>query len=127
MTVRPLRPDNERSSTLLIESLPVTGNSSLIGKGYFAILIDQGAGTKPYQGITPIAGASLAECAQTYFAQSEQLPTRFSLKFGQSILPGEKETRSITERSRDGVPVPDSTWQELADVAAEFGVAIPAV
>ena len=50
-----------------------------VGHGYFAILIDQGKGTTPYSGLTPIAGASLADCAQTDFAQSEQLPTRFSL------------------------------------------------
>ena len=61
----------------------------LIGSGYFAILIDQGAGTVPYQGITPLAGGSLAASAQTYFAQSEQLPTRFGLSFGQSQSPGE--------------------------------------
>ena len=62
---------------------------SMIGDGYFAILIDQGEGTVPYQGITPIAGGSLSSCAETYFAQSEQLPTRFSLSFGQSQLPGQ--------------------------------------
>jgi molecular chaperone Hsp33 len=56
----------------------------LIGKGYFAILIDQGSGTTPYQGITPIAGESLSSCAETYFAQSEQIPTRFALSFGHS-------------------------------------------
>lgn len=60
-----------------------------IGKGYFAILIDQGQDMEPYQGITPIAGGSLAACAETYFAQSEQLPTRFALSFGQSTMPGE--------------------------------------
>ncbi|MEL7345383.1 MAG: Hsp33 family molecular chaperone HslO [Pseudomonadota bacterium] len=60
-----------------------------IGKGYFAVLIDQGPGTEPYQGITPIAGGSLASCAETYFAQSEQLPSRFALSYGQSQLPGE--------------------------------------
>jgi molecular chaperone Hsp33 len=59
-----------------------------IGHGYFAILIDQGEGTTPYQGITPIAGGSLASCAETYFAQSEQLPTRFALSFGRSRLAG---------------------------------------
>lgn len=48
-----------------------------IGKGMFAMLIDQGEGTHPYQGITPLAGGSLGSCAETYFAQSEQLPTRF--------------------------------------------------
>lgn len=59
-----------------------------IGEGYFAILMDQGKDMTPYQGITPIAGGSLAACAEAYFAQSEQLPTRFSLGFGKSTQPG---------------------------------------
>jgi len=63
----------------------------LVGKGYFAVLIDQGPDTVPYQGITPISGGSLSTCAETYFAQSEQLPTRFALAFGQSTLPGSGE------------------------------------
>ncbi len=62
-----------------------------IGEGYFAILIDQGAGNLPYQGITPLAGGSLSACAGTYFAQSEQLPTSFTLAYGRSILPGQQE------------------------------------
>ncbi len=53
-----------------------------IGEGYFAILIDQGQDMTPYQGITPIAGGSLSACAEAYFAQSEQIPTRFQLSFG---------------------------------------------
>ncbi len=55
-----------------------------IGEGYFAILIDQGNDMTPYQGITPLAGESLSSCAESYFAQSEQIPTRFALSFGQS-------------------------------------------
>ena len=62
-----------------------------VGEGYFAILIDQGKGTAPYQGITPLTGGSLAACAEAYFAQSEQLPTRFSLGFGKSTEPGVPE------------------------------------
>ncbi|MFV1529346.1 MULTISPECIES: Hsp33 family molecular chaperone HslO [unclassified Phaeobacter] len=62
-----------------------------VGEGYFAILVDQGEGMKPYQGITPLAGGSLAACAEAYFAQSEQLPTRFSLSFGRSAEPGVPE------------------------------------
>ena len=62
---------------------------SQLGNGYFAILIDQGQDMAPYQGITPIAGGSLSACAETYFAQSEQLPTRFQLTHGLSQLPGE--------------------------------------
>ena len=72
------------------DRLDPAGNAfEQIGKGYFAILIDQGRDMTPYQGITPIAGGSLAACAETYFAQSEQLPTRFALSFGQSQSPGE--------------------------------------
>lgn len=59
-----------------------------VGEGYFAILIDQGQDMVPYQGITPLAGGSLAACAEAYFAQSEQIPTRFALKFGQSTEAG---------------------------------------
>ncbi len=63
-----------------------------IGKGFFAILIDQGDDMTPYQGITPLAGGSLAACAQTYFAQSEQLPTRFHLTYGRAQEPGAAES-----------------------------------
>jgi molecular chaperone Hsp33 len=61
---------------------------SQIGEGYFAIIIDQGRDMQPYQGITPIAGGSLTACAETYFAQSEQLPTRFAVARGLSDVPG---------------------------------------
>jgi molecular chaperone Hsp33 len=61
---------------------------SQIGEGYFAVMLDQGEGMLPYQGFTPIAGGSLSSCAETYFAQSEQLPTRFAVTFGKSAEPG---------------------------------------
>ncbi len=61
---------------------------SQIGQGYFAVMIHQGDDMQPYQGFTPIAGKSLSDCAQTYFAQSEQIPTRFALTFGKSQVPG---------------------------------------
>ena len=65
-----------------------TGNETLedsfkkIGQGAFAILIDQGQGMTPFKGITPLSGASLSSCAETYFHQSEQLPSRFVVKIG---------------------------------------------
>ncbi|MEQ8901046.1 MAG: Hsp33 family molecular chaperone HslO [Roseovarius sp.] len=62
-----------------------------LGEGYFAVLLDQGQGTTPYQGITPIAGNALCNCAEAYFAQSEQLPTRFALSFGKSREAGGME------------------------------------
>lgn len=57
-----------------------------VGDGYFAVMIDQGKGTTPYQGISPLSGESLAKSAEGYFAQSEQLPTRFELSFGKSTM-----------------------------------------
>ena len=64
-----------------------------IGEGYFALLIDQGAGNLPYQGITPLAGGSLSACAGTYFAQSEQLPSSFTLSYGQNRMAGDPAER----------------------------------
>lgn len=61
-----------------------------IGKGMFAILIDQGEDMTPYQGITPLAGKSLSHCAETYFAQSEQLPTKFEITVAETTEPGQK-------------------------------------
>ena len=63
-----------------------------IGKGMFAILMDQGKHMKPYQGITPLSQGSLSKCAETYFAQSEQLPTRFQVIVGESSVPGEDKS-----------------------------------
>ncbi|MYM55381.1 Hsp33 family molecular chaperone HslO [Thalassovita mangrovi] len=62
-----------------------------VGEGYFAIMIDQGTGMMPYKGLTPLAGKSLSDCAEAYFAQSEQIPTRFQLSFGKSTEPGKGE------------------------------------
>ncbi len=62
-----------------------------IGKGIFGVIIDQGQGMTPYQGMTPLAGGSLAACASTYFAQSEQLPTDFAISVGQSSTTDEQD------------------------------------
>jgi len=53
-----------------------TKPGQLLGKGHLAMTIDQGAHTERYQGIVALEGNSLEEVAQTYFAQSEQIPTQ---------------------------------------------------
>lgn len=67
---------------------PTDSAFQCLGKGFFAVLIDQGSGTEPYQGITPLTGNSLSSCAETYFFQSEQLPTSFKIVVGQSGTSG---------------------------------------
>lgn len=58
-------------------SLPQT-----VGAGHMAFTVDQGPDTDRYQGITEITGATLAECAQNYFRQSEQLETAIAIVAG---------------------------------------------
>ena len=59
-----------------------------LGRGVFGVTIDQGRNMTPYQGMTPLAGGSLSACAETYFAQSEQLATRFSIEAALAETPG---------------------------------------
>jgi molecular chaperone Hsp33 len=47
----------------------------LFGKGFLAITFDQPLAKERYQGIVPLEGKNLAEAAQSYFAQSEQIPS----------------------------------------------------
>jgi molecular chaperone Hsp33 len=47
----------------------------LFGDGYLAITFDQPISKDRYQGIVPLEGKSLADAAQNYFAQSEQIPS----------------------------------------------------
>lgn len=58
---------------------PAPSLARLLGKGYLAFTVDQGPDTERYQGIVELAGDTLADCAQTYFRQSEQLDTAVRL------------------------------------------------
>ena len=60
------------------------GAGALLGNGAFVMTIDQGPDMDRYQGATPIEGETLALCAETYFAQSEQTPTRVRLAVGRA-------------------------------------------
>ncbi len=52
----------------------------LVGtEGRIVVTIESDEKNRRYQGIVPLTGASLAESLETYFASSEQLPTRVLL------------------------------------------------
>jgi len=59
----------------LAEAGPNPNLFSLFGRGYLAITFDQPASNERYQGIVPLEGESLAQAAQSYFSQSEQIPS----------------------------------------------------
>ena len=44
---------------------------------------------------------------------------------GGVLVPGEPEARTTAQRRRDGITLPDDTWQAIAKVAAEHDVALP--
>lgn len=48
---------------------------ALFGRGHLAITFDLSGNCQRYQGVVPLEGDSLAEAVETYFAQSEQVPT----------------------------------------------------
>ena len=66
-----VRHDAER----LAEAGPSPSLFALFGKGYLAITFDRPATKERYQGIVPLEGSSLGEAAQSYFTQSEQIPS----------------------------------------------------
>jgi molecular chaperone Hsp33 len=59
----------------LAEMGPDPSLFGLFGKGYLAITFDQAVTGERYQGIVPLEGQSLADAAEHYFFQSEQIPS----------------------------------------------------
>ncbi len=70
----------------------LASESELMGEGYLAMTVDQGQDMERYQGIVPLGAGTLADAAHTYFAQSEQIPTRLHLFAGPVMQKGEKQT-----------------------------------
>jgi molecular chaperone Hsp33 len=54
----------------------------LLGQGFLAFTVDQGADTQRYQGLVALEGATLAECAHNYLRQSVQIDAAVKLAVG---------------------------------------------
>lgn len=61
----------------------------LLGEGAFSMTLDQSDEMERYQGVTPLDGETLSDCAETYFLQSEQIPTRIVLAIAEAYVGGE--------------------------------------
>jgi molecular chaperone Hsp33 len=81
-----------RFSKEKVAALDAPAQQELLGKGYLAMTVDQGSDMERYQGIVPLDGTTLADAADTYFKQSEQIPTRLRLASGPLLARGEKTT-----------------------------------
>ena len=76
--------------TTRFAALGDAGFANLAGKGALAITIEPKRGGKTYQGIVSLAPEGIAASAETYFAQSEQLPTVIRLAAAPLYVAGEK-------------------------------------
>ena len=70
---------------------------ALLGTGYLAFTVDQGADMERYQGIVAIEGETLAEMTRHYFSTSEQMASRVWLAAGREPG-GWRATALILER-----------------------------
>jgi molecular chaperone Hsp33 len=83
----------------------------LIGSGYIAFTVDQGEDTERYQGIVELIGGSLAECAQHYFRQSEQIQAGIKLSAARQARPGPERAGGLMLQR---VP-PEGGYSVIAD------------
>jgi molecular chaperone Hsp33 len=60
----------------------------LFGKGYLAITFDQALAGERYQGIVPLEGATLSRAVESYFSQSEQIPSLVRVAVGDGVAGG---------------------------------------
>jgi molecular chaperone Hsp33 len=97
---------------------------ALFGQGYLAITFDLATSGQRYQGIVPLEGDSLAEACQSYFAQSEQIPTliRVGVRWdGQHCIAGGLLVQHLAEgeegRERLHVRLDHPEWEHVAVMA----------
>jgi len=96
------------------ERIEAGSGVALLGDGRLALTVDQGDAGAAYQSIVELTGASLTECMQTYFRQSEQLKTGLTIAVGRVAENGSWRWRGgglMVQRLADQ-PADDDELQE---------------
>jgi len=116
-----LRHDAERLAAL--ETFPSL-QAMFGGEGFLGLTFDLPASGQRYQGIVPLEGASLTEACQSYFAQSEQVPTliRTGIRWdGHRCIAGGLLVQHLAEgeegRARLHVSMDHPEWEHIAVLA----------
>jgi len=107
------------------DALPDMAFANLAGEGALAITIEPKLGGQTYQGIVSLSPDGLAASAETYFAQSEQLPTVFRLAAAPLFVAGEKGPRwraaglmlQMTPEASKAGAAGDDDWNRLSLLA----------
>jgi molecular chaperone Hsp33 len=99
----------------------------LSGDGTLTVTVESSEAANRYQGIVPLAGASMGDCLRAYFEHSEQLPTRLWLRAdGDSAsglllqrLPVTSRPAGVTESGAGGVAEDEieDAWRRVQIVA----------
>ena len=100
---------------------------ALFGRGYLAITFDVASTKQRYQGIVPLEGATLAEACESYFAQSEQVPTLIRVAVrsdGKGCVAGGLLLQHLAEgeegRERLHVRMDHPEWDHVAALAGSI-------
>jgi molecular chaperone Hsp33 len=99
----------------------------LSGDGTLTVTVENEGAANRYQGVVPLAGASMSDCLREYFESSEQLPTRLWLHAdGENVsglllqrLPVTSRSPGVTESGGQAVPEEEleDAWQRVQLVA----------
>lgn len=116
-----VRHDSER----LKDSGPNVSLAELFGpQAYLAITFDQSEGGR-YQGIVPLEGSSLSNACETYFRQSEQVPTIIRVavnSIGSHCVAGGLLIQHLPDgeegRERIHVRMDDPNWEHVSILAS---------
>ncbi len=96
--------------------------ANLAGAGSLAITIEPQRGGQTYQGIVTLSPQGIAASAETYFAQSEQLPTLIRLAAAPVFTAGSKEPSwragGLMLQATPGVSRGEDDWERMSALAA---------
>lgn len=98
-----------------LDALSLDNFPALIGQGVLFITIEPDQGER-YQGVVPLEGSTLATCIESYFSQSEQLPTRVWLEADAKSCAGLllQVMPTLADKSDDR----DTDWETACHLAA---------
>jgi len=112
------RLDAERFAALQAQDF-----DKLAGKGALAITIEPKRGGQTYQGIVELSHLGIGASAETYFAQSEQLPTVIKLAAAPLYVAGDKQPhwraggimlQMTPEAAKHGIESRSDDWERLS-------------
>jgi molecular chaperone Hsp33 len=91
----------------------------LAGDGALAITIEPRNGDQAYQGVVELADSGMGASAETYFSQSEQLPTVIRLAAAPVYTPGDPKPRwraggIMLQATPEGRRDNDDDWERLS-------------